>query len=173
MILLACDQSVRGFALAWTDTGPGRGWEHVHTARFDGGRVARGDDAGALRRLRAVYTWVDRYLVDLHPACVGFESYGFSAKPDMNVVELVGAIKLRCLQMNTAVQTVQMASARKRVCGPDVKIPRKGDDAKELMKKILIEHGAPATLSLDETDALVILNNMLYTAGGLPLVKNS
>jgi hypothetical protein len=39
-----------------------------------------------------------------------------------------------------------------------------------LMKKILSEHGAPANLSLDETDALVILNNMLYTSGGLPLV---
>jgi hypothetical protein len=170
MILLACDQSVRGFALAWTDTGQGRGWEHVHTARFDGGKVSRGDDAGALARLRAVYTWVDRYLVDLHPGCVGFESYGFSAKPDMNVVELVGAIKLRCLQMNVSIQTVQQSSARKRVCGPDVKIPRKGDDAKALMKKILIEHGAPATLTLDETDALVILNNMLYTSGGRPLV---
>jgi hypothetical protein len=169
-LLLACDQSVRGFALAWTDTGPGRGWEHVHTARFDGGKVARGDDAGALARLRAVYTWVDRHLCDLGPACVGFESYGFSAKPDMNVVELVGALKLRCLQMNVPIQTVQQSSARKRVCGPDVKIPRKGDDAKALMKKILIEHGAPATLSLDETDALVILNNMLYTSGGLPLV---
>jgi Holliday junction resolvasome RuvABC endonuclease subunit len=169
-LLLACDQSVRGFALAWTDTGPGRGWEHVHTARFDGGKVSRGDDAGAQARLWTVYGWVERHIVALNPTCIGFESYGFSAKPDTNVVELVGALKLRCMQHGIPFQTVQQSSARKRVCGPDVKIPRKGDDAKELMKKILIEHGAPATLSLDETDALVILNNMLYTSGGLPLV---
>jgi Holliday junction resolvasome RuvABC endonuclease subunit len=168
-VLLACDQSVRGFALAWTSI-DWTGWGEVFTARYDGGKVSRGDDAGALARLKSVYGWVDRHLVDLHPASVGFESYGFSAKPDMNVVELVGAIKLRCLQMNVPIQTVQQSSARKRVCGPDVKIPRKGEDAKELMKKILLAHGAPATLSLDETDALVILNNMLYTSGGRPLV---
>jgi hypothetical protein len=169
-ILLACDQSVRGFALAWTDTGAGRGWEHVHTARFDGGKVARGDEAGAFARLVAVHRWVYKHIVELNPATVGFESYGFSAKPDVHVVELVGALKLSCHLNAIPVQTVQQSSARKRVCGPDVKIPRKGDDAKELMKKILIEHGAPANLSLDETDALVILNNMLYTSGGLPLV---
>lgn len=169
MILLACDQSVRGFALAWAP----HNWEHwqeVETVRFDGGKVMRGDDAGALRRLQVVYRFVDKHLVALNPSDVGFESYGFSAKPDMHVVELVGAIKLRCLQLSIPVQTVQMASARKRVCGPAVKIPRKGADAKKLMQQVLIGHGASATLSLDETDALVILNNMLYTAGGRPLV---
>lgn len=169
MILLACDQSVRGFALAWTDTGPARLPAHVHTARFDGGLVKRGDDAGALARLQRVYGWVERHIVELHPASVGFESYGFSAKPDMNVVELVGAIKLRCLQHLIPVQTVQMATARKRVAG-EQKVPRKGADAKALMRSRLIESGFSATLSLDETDALVILNNMLYTAGGRPLV---
>lgn len=170
MILLACDQSVRGFALAWARLD----WEfpsNIGTARFDGGKVARGDDVGALARLRRVYGWVERYIVSLHPSSVGFESYGFSAKPDMNVVELVGAIKLHCLQHLIPIQTVQMATARKRVAG-ELKVPRKGDDAKALMKQRLIESGFSATLSLDETDALVILNNMLYTAGGRPLVPN-
>lgn len=171
MILLACDQSVRGFALAWAPLG----WRYsadVQTARLDGGRVKRGDDAGALHRLQAVYSWVEQYIVALHPSSVGFESYGFSASPDMNVVELVGAIKLRCLLHRIPVQTVQQSSARKRVAG-ELKIPRKGADAKELMRSRLIESGFSATLSLDETDALVILNNMLYTAGGRPLVPNS
>ena len=88
MLLIACDQSVRGFALAWADTS-WASWADVQTARFDGGSVKRGDDLGALQRLRRVYTWVDRYLCDLVPAAVGFESYGFSARPDVHVVELV------------------------------------------------------------------------------------
>lgn len=168
--LLACDQSVRGFALAWTDVGWAGDWSRVWTAFFDGGKVARGDEAGALDRLNRVYRFVDRHLVDLAPIQVGFESYGFSSRPDVHVVELVGAIKLRCIQQSIPVETVQQSSARKAVCGPAVKIPRKGEDAKKLMKQILTAHGAPERITLDESDALVILNTMLATHGGLPLV---
>lgn len=173
MILLACDQSVRGFALAWTDDRPDRQWHNVYTARLDGGPAARGDEAAALTRLVAVYRWADKHLVDLNPGSVGFESYGFSSRPNTDVVELVGAIKLRCHQMAIPTQTVQLSSARKRVAEMiGAKVPRKGEDAKRLMADILRASGAPTRLipTHDHADALVILNNMLYTAGARPLV---
>lgn len=169
-MLMACDQSVRGFAIAAAPVGWGGDWDRVQTSFFDGGKVSRGDDQGALDRLARVYRFVDSHLVDLHPISVGFESYGFSSKPDVHVVELVGAIKLRCIQMNIPVETVQQASARKAVVGPAVKVPRKGEDAKKLMKQVLTAHGAPVRITLDESDALVILNTMLVTHGGLALV---
>lgn len=169
-ILMACDQSVRGFAIAAAPVGWAGDWGRVQTSFFDGGKVARGDDQGALDRLNRVYRFVDSHLVDLNPAVVGFESYGFSSKPDVHVVELVGAIKLRCIQLGVPVETIQQSSARKAVCGPAVKVPRKGEDAKKLMKQILATHGAPERITLDESDALVILNTMLVTHGGLALV---
>lgn len=173
-MLLACDQSVRGFALAWAPAAWGGDWSLVQTARTDGGKVARGDEAGALQRLRRVFQWVDQHLVSINPEAVGFESYGFSANPDTHVVELVGALKIRCMHYAMAVQTVQQSSARKLVAGPAVKIPRKGEDAKKMMRDILFSHDTTDTIrTLDETDALVILNSMLITRGGLPLVPNA
>lgn len=169
-MLMAMDQSVRGFAIAWAPTLWAGNWKLVETVRYDGGKVARGDEAGALDRLNRVYRFVEARLIDLNPISVGFESYGFSSRPDVHVAELVGAIKLRCIQMSIPVETVQQSSARKAVCGPAVKIPRKGDDAKKLMKQILSAHGAPERITLDESDALVILNTMLVTRGGLALV---
>lgn len=168
-LLMACDQSVRGFAIATAPVGWAGDWSKVRTSFFDGGKVSRGDEAGALDRLRRVYYFVDSHLVDLNPAVVGFESYGFSSKPDVHVVELVGAIKLRCIQMKIPVETVQQSSARKAVAG-ELKVPRKGDDAKKLMHSILRTHGAPAGLTLDESDALVVLNLMLKNHEGVPLV---
>lgn len=172
MMLMAMDQSVRGFAVAWTPTFWGGDWKRVETVRFDGGPVKRGDEAGALARLRRVFRFVDGIVCGANPNVIGFESYGFSSKPDVHVVELVGALKLRLLDYGKDIETVQQSSARKLVCGPAVKVPRKGDDAKTLMRQILIGHGAPATLTLDETDALVVLNTMLAAHGGKPLVPN-
>ncbi|HEX4992032.1 MAG TPA: hypothetical protein VFV45_02265, partial [Rubrobacteraceae bacterium] len=94
---------------------------------------------------------------------------GFSAKPDVHVVELVGALKHRLLDYDKEIETVQQSSARKLVAR-ELKVPRKGEDAKKLMHKILTANGAPATLSLDETDALVVLNAMMHTHGGQSLV---
>lgn len=167
--LLACDQSVRGFAVAWCPLGWAGDWERVHTAFFDGGKVSRGDADGLLARLGRVYRWVDGYLCDLNPSVVGFESYGYGSGADLNVVELVGAIKLRCIQMNIPVETVQQSSARKAVAG-SLKVPRKGDEAKKLMHSILRQHGAPGGLTLDESDALVVLNSMLKNHEGVSLV---
>lgn len=168
---MAMDQSVRGFAIAWAPTFWAGNWRLVETVRFDGGRVKRGDEAGALARLRRLFRFVDGIICGANPNVVGFESYGFSANPDTHVVELVGALKLRLLDYSKEIETVQQSSARKLVCGPDVKIPRKGDDAKKLMHGILTRCGCPATLSLDETDALVVLNAMLISHGGQPLVS--
>lgn len=168
-MLLACDQSVRGFAIAAAPTFWAGDWSLVRTARVDGGKVARKDAAGLQARLRTVYYWVDAQLTLHAPDVVGFESYGFGSGADLNVVELVGAIKLRCFQLGIEVETVQQSSARKLVAG-ELKVPRKGDEAKELMRCILQRNGAPATISLDETDALVVLNSMLKNHGGRPLV---
>lgn len=168
-MLMACDQSVRGFALAWAPVGWMGDWSKVETSFFDGGKVARKDAQGLLARLVRVYHWVDVHLVDLAPQEVGFESYGFGSGADLNVVELVGAIKLRCVQQNIRVETIQQSSARKAVAG-QLKVPRKGEEAKKLMKHILTLHGAPERITLDESDALVILNTMLVTHGGLALV---
>ena len=170
MMLMAADQSVRGFAFAAAPTFWGGDWRRVITGRFDGGMVARGDEDGAGARLRAVFDWFDKQICLLEPNLIGFESYGFSSRPDVHVVELVGAIKHRLFQHSINYETVQQSSARKLVVGAK-KIPKKGEDAKRLMKEILTANGAPATLSLDETDALVILNSMQIRHGGTALVK--
>lgn len=169
MMLLACDQSVRGFAIAWAPTF-WTSWKQITTARFDGGQVARGDERGALARLRRCFRFVDGVVCGATPNVVGFESYGFSAKPDTHVVELVGALKLRLMDYGMEIETVQQSSARKLLVGPDAKVPRKGEEAKKLMHRILTASGAPGTLSLDETDALVILNAMMLKHGGKSLV---
>lgn len=168
-MLLACDQSVRGFAIAWAPTFWNGNWKLVNTARFDGGKVERGNDKGALARLRRCFRFVDGVVCGANPNVVGFESYGFSAKPDVHVVELVGAIKLRMMDYGKEIETVQQSSARKLVAR-ELKVPRKGEEAKKLMHRILTANGAPATLSLDETDALVVLNAMLLNHGGQTLV---
>lgn len=170
-MLLACDQSVRGFAIAAAPAFWGGDWSLVRTARYDGGQVKRKDEEGALQRLRRVFNWVDEQICLLEPNEVGFESYGFGSGADYHVVELVGALKLRLFQYQIGCVTVQQSSARKLIVGPSVKIPRKGDDAKKLMHQVLTAHGAPATISFDESDALVLLNSMLVAHGGTPLVK--
>lgn len=171
MMLMAMDQSVRGFAVAWAPTFWDGNWKLVEAVRFDGGKVERKNDKGALARLRRVFRFVDGVVCGANPNVVGFESYGFSKNPDTHVVELVGALKLRLMDYGKEIETVQQSSARKLVCGPDVKIPRKGEEAKKLMHRILTKCGAPATLSLDETDALVVLNAMLISHGGKSLVS--
>lgn len=171
MMLMAMDQSVRGFAIAWAPTFWGGDWKRVETVRFDGGLVKRGDEVGALLRLRRVFRFVDGVVCGANPNVVGFESYGFSSKPDVHVVELVGALKLRLMDYGKEIETVQQSSARKLLVGPALKVPRKGEDAKKLMHGILTAHGAPATLTLDETDALVVLNSMMIAHEGVALVS--
>lgn len=169
MMLMAMDQSVRGFAIAWAPTFWNGNWKSIATARFDGGKVERKNEAGALARLRRVFRFVDGVVCGATPNVVGFESYGFSSNPDVHVVELVGALKLRLMDYGMEIETVQQSSARKAVAG-ELKVPRKGDEAKKLMHRILTANGAPATLSLDEIDALVVLNTMMIHHGGNALV---
>lgn len=164
MMLMACDQSVRGFAYAAAPTFWGGDWAKVVTGRFDGGRVPKGDAAGALYRLHRLFRLVDGAICEVNPNVVGFESYGFSAKPDTNVVELVGALKLRLLDYGKDVLTVNQSSARKLLLG---KVPRSGDEAKKAVKRTLVAAGAPEGLSLDVTDAMCILNSMMADHGGL------
>lgn len=170
-MMLAMDQSVRGFAVAWAPTFWNGNWKMVNTCRFDGGKVERKDEAGALARLRRCFRFVDGVICGANPNVVGFESYGFSARPDVHVVELVGALKLRLMDYGKEIETVQQSSARKLVAR-ELKVPRKGAEAKKLMHRILTANGAPATLSLDETDALVVLNAMMHNHGGTPLVAH-
>ncbi len=158
-----------GFAWAAAPTFWDGDWSQIVTGRFDGGKVERGNDKGALARLRRCFRFVDGVVCGANPNVVGFESYGFSAKPDVHVVELVGAIKLRMMDYGKEIETVQQSSARKLVAR-ELKVPRKGEEAKKLMHRILTANGAPATLSLDETDALVVLNAMLLNHGGQTLV---
>lgn len=172
MMLMACDQSVRGFAVACAPTFWGGDWSKVVTARTDGGKVKRGDDKGRRPRMERLFRWVDGQLAEHNPNVVGFESYAYGSGADYDVVELVGAIKLHCWRWQKETETIQQSSARKLIAGPHVKIPRKGAEAKATMRNILVAHGCSPLLSLDETDALVVLNAMLITHGGRPLVEN-
>ncbi len=172
MMLQAHDQSVRGYAVASAPVFWGGDWSKVVTARTDGGPVKRGDEKGLQLRMQRVFRWVDGQIAEHNPNVVGFESYGFGSGADRNVVELVGAIKLHCWRWQKETETIQQSTARKLVAGA-IKVPKKGLDAKLLMSKILQEHGAPRGITLDETDALVILNAMLIAHGGLPLVSKT
>jgi len=172
-MLMACDQSVRGFAIACAPTFWAGDWSKVVTARTDGGLVKRGDEKGRRLRMQRLFLWVDGQIAEHNPNAVGFESYAYGSGADLDVVELVGAIKLHCWRWQKETETIQQSSARKLVAGPALKVPRKGEDAKILMAQILQAHGAPKCLSLDESDALVVLNAMLIAHGGQPLVPTS
>lgn len=169
---MACDQSVRGFAIAAAPAFWGGDWSLVHTARTDGGKVARGDEAGRQLRMQRLFRWVDGQLAENNPDVIGFESYAYGSGADLDVVELVGAIKLHAWRWQKKTETIQQSSARKLVAG-EQKVPRSGADAKALMHLLLCDAGADPRMSLDETDALVVLNAMLKNHGGQPLVPTS
>ncbi len=170
MILLACDQSVRGFAIAAAPLDWGGDWSKVKVSRTDGGSVKRGDGYAALQRLHTVFGWVETAVCDLRPDVVGFESYGFSARPDTHVVELVGALKLWLYKWRTTIETVNQSSARKLILG---KVPRKGEEAKAAVWRTLHAAGMPATFDEDMSDALCILNHMLHTRDGYHFAQNA
>lgn len=174
MMLMAMDQSVRGFAVAAAPTHWGGDWSKVVTARFDGGRVRRGDDKGRRLRMERLFRWVDGQIADHNPNVIGFESYAYGSGADLDVVELVGAIKLHAWRWQKETEIIQQSSARARVARVvGAAVPRKGLDAKLLMSKILQAHGGPRGITLDETDALVVLNTMLGNHGGPPLVPHA
>lgn len=173
-MLMACDQSVRGFAVAVAPVFWAGDWSLVKTARCDGGAVKRGDDKGRRARLERLFRWVDGQIAEHNPNVVGFESYAYGSGADLDVVELVGAIKLHCWRWQKETETIQQSAARKLVAG-ELKVPRSGDEAKKLMHRILSAHGASRdrVLSYDESDALVVLNMMLKNHGGQTLVPTS
>ena len=169
MMLMACDQSVRGFAYAAAPLWWAGDWSKVVTGRCDGGAVKRGDEKARRLRMERLFRWVDGQIAEHNPNVIGFESYAYGSGADLDVVELVGAIKLHCWRWQKETETIQQSSARKAVAGP-LKIPRKGEDAKALMRDCLLRAGLPAVVSFDESDALVVLNTMLKNRGGQPLV---
>lgn len=166
MYLMACDQSVRGFAVATAPLDWAGDWGSVRAVRFDGGAVERkAPDAAHRTRQRQLLRWF-RGQVDWHsPTTVGFESYAFSSRPDVDVVELVGMCKAHLWDLEIDTVTINQSSARKLLLG---KVPRKGLDAKTAVSAALAAAGAPArlTTTLDHTDALCILNAMLSDLGG-------
>lgn len=172
-MLMACDQSVRGFAVAVAPVFWAGDWSKVVTARCDGGTVKRGDEKARRLRLERLFRWVDGQIAEHNPNVIGFESYAYGSGADLDVVELVGAIKLHCWRWQKETEMIQQSSARKLVAGA-FKVPRKGEDAKRLMKNILVdEHESNYDRTLDETDALVVLNAMLKNHGGQPLVPTA
>lgn len=170
MQLMAFDPSVRGFAFATCL----RKLDGLHgpvvTGRFDGGALKRGASEGQHgARCDRILSWVEDQICEYEPDVFGFESYGWSAKPDTDVVELVGCVKKLCRISKPDVQivTINQSGARGFLLAPD-KVPRKGVEAKEACREKLGRWGVGRTL--DESDALVILNDMLYRGGGQMLV---
>jgi hypothetical protein len=105
------------------------------------------------------------------PQIFGFESYAFSARPNVEVVELVGAIKAALRARGREYVTVNQSSARKLLLG---KVPRKGAEAKAAAWRAFqaASGGLPPGISEDETDALCILNFMMQERGGFAYAQS-
>ena len=167
MMLMACDQSVRGFAIATAPTFWAGDWSLVRTSRCDGGPVKRGDDVGRRLRMERLFRWVDGQIAEANPNVVGFESYGYGSGADYDVVELVGAVKLHCWRWQKDTETINIGTARKALLG----FARKKDvDIKDAVHSVLTDLCPWSIPTLDESDALCILNSMIIARGGLPLV---
>lgn len=170
-MLMACDQSVRGFAYAAAPSWWDGDWSLVRTGRFDGGTLARTAPEIAHRfRQERIFEFVDQAIAAADPNLVGFESYAFSARPDVDVVELTGMLKKHLWGLQKATVTVNQSTARKLLLG---KVPRKGSDAKDAVRSVLMAAGAPERFwSLDHTDALCVLNAMISDFGGYSFAQN-
>jgi hypothetical protein len=168
---MAMDQSVRGFAWASASTGWAGDWSKLFMARYDGGSISRAGSE-ALHKARQVRLLgdVSEALTLQQPSVVGFESYAFSARPDVDVVELVGMIKSRCWMRNIVTTTINQSTARKFLLG---KVPRKGEEAKRAVQAALLAAGMPPSFAtLDHSDALCILNYMLSLHGAYCFAQN-
>jgi hypothetical protein len=165
MQLMAFDQSVRGFAFATAPTFWGGDWGKVVTGRIDGGPVKLGSDAAVYgARQDRIVRFVDTAVCEHNPNHCGFESYAYSAKPNTEVVEVVGAIKYMLRRWQKTYETVQQSSWRATLG----KIKR--GEEKDIVEAILVAAGAPAGLTNDQYDALGVLNLMLKKHGGQALV---
>jgi hypothetical protein len=165
-MLMACDQSVRGFAYAAAPTFWKGDWSKVFYGRIDGGQLSRAasNKDHVLRQMR-IFDRVDEWIAMVDPSLIGFESYAFSRRPDVDVVELVGMIKRHAFQLLKETVTINQSSARKLLLG---KVPRKGDEAKAQVRSCFQAAGMPEDLNtLDHTDALCVLNFMMSEHGGL------
>lgn len=168
MMLMAFDQSVRGFAYATAPTFWNGDWSKVHTGRLDGGKLSRGASEALLgQRQDKLIRFADAAICEHNPELVGFESYAYSARPNTEVVEVVGAIKRMLRQWQKGYETVQQSSWRAALG----KVKRGAE--KETVEALLKAAGAPATISSDEYDALGILNLMLIKHGGQPLASKN
>lgn len=166
MILMACDQSVRGFAYAAAPVAWNGDWSLVSVGRKDGGPIARtAPESAHQARQQALLRWLEAAFVGINPGEVGFESYAYSAHPDVDVVELTGMIKRHLWQWKKNTVTINQSQARKFLLG---KVPRNGAQAKEAVRQALMAAGAPAELwTYDHTDALCILNYMWSNHDGV------
>ncbi len=166
MMLCAFDQSVRGFAYACAPSFWAGDWSKVAYGRIDGGALTRAASVQdhILRQMR-IFERVEEWIGWWDPNVIGFESYAFSRRPDVDVVELVGMIKRRAFELLKEVETINQSSARKLLLG---KVPRKGDDAKKAVQACFQAAGMPEGMNtLDHTDALCVLNFMMSEHGGL------
>lgn len=171
MMLMAMDQSVRGWAFAAAPTFWDGDWSRVITGRFDGGPLARTATEAAHRsRQERLFRWVYAQICYHTPNRVGFESYAFASRPDVDVVELVGMVKHRCWEMQIDTETVNQGSARKLLLG---KVPRGSAVVKNAVRVAIQAAGYPGAPSLDITDALCVLNFMMNANGGLSFAQNS
>jgi hypothetical protein len=169
-MLMAMDQSVRGWAFAAAPTFWEGDWSKVVTGRFDGGPLTReAPEVQHRYRQERIFRWVYTQVCDQMPNKVGFESYAFSARPDTDVVELVGMVKHRLWEMQIETSTVNQSTARKFLLG---KVPRTGVLAKNAVRLAFQAAGYPGVPTLDETDALCILNLMMNNHGGRSFGQN-
>lgn len=163
MQLMGMDQSIRGFAFATAPDYWNGNFNLVQFGSFDGGALKRdATDREHGFRLGKIFRWVDARVCEHNPDLVGFESYAYGSGADYGVVELTGAIKLHLLRWQKEYLTVNQSSARKLMLG---KVPKKSADVKKAVRDFCLSKGAPASLSLDETDALCVLNYLMFQRG--------
>lgn len=154
MQIVGLDQSLRGFGIARAEVFA-NGWEDVRLTSFDGGELPRkASEALQARRQDILIHRVTGFIAEVNPDLVAFESYAFSRNPNVEVVELCGALKRWLRQVNIPYLWINQSSARKLLLG---KVPRKGKDAKNAVYDAFIAAGVHAA-TLDESDALCILN---------------
>lgn len=168
---MAFDPSLRGFAYATCQLNWNGDWREVKTSCFDGGAIKRGAPERLHHaRLDRILDWIELKIEHYAPEVFAVESYGWASKPDTDVVELVGCLKRMCRATGATIDTLNQSGARTFLLAPE-KVPRKGADAKKACRdRLATINPALGDLTLDETDALVILNDLLYRQGGRTFV---
>lgn len=80
-----------------------------------------------------------------------------------NTAELHSLVKCQLNLSGYDWELVHLSTARKLICG---KVPRRGDDAKNLVQASFRAAGCPVDWNQDQTDAMAILNHGMSERGG-------